>query len=85
MGTIDYVITIIVLKTDLRNSTFKDIQKSAFLFRINAIVGTVANKSRSLIEDVDTNAVERFNSVIAKFIEGKRVNFSQKQGYQARY
>ncbi|XP_045455750.1 uncharacterized protein LOC123665502 [Melitaea cinxia] len=62
----------------------KIIQNSTFAFRINAIVSNVAMKSRSLIEDVDTNIVECFNSVIAKFIGGKRANFSLKQGYQSR-
>ncbi|CAH0730327.1 unnamed protein product, partial [Brenthis ino] len=44
------------------------IQNSTFLFRMNAIICTVAAKSRTLIENVDTNAVERFNSVVAKFV-----------------
>ncbi|CAG5053168.1 unnamed protein product [Parnassius apollo] len=51
---------------------------------INAIVSSIAAKSRSLIEDVDTNNVECFNSVIAKFIGGKRINFALKGGYQGR-
>lgn len=58
------------------NEELKKIQNSSFIFRINAIVSNVAAKSRSLIEDVDTNTVECFNSVIAKFIGGKRINFS---------
>ncbi|KAL4721043.1 hypothetical protein ACJJTC_004139 [Scirpophaga incertulas] len=70
-------------KKSLQNG-LKDIQNSTFLFRINAIISNVASKSRSLIEDVDTNAVECFNNVIAKFIGGKRVNFALKRGYQGR-
>lgn len=66
------------------NDELKKIQNSTFIFRINAIVSNVAAKSRSLIEDVDTNTVECFNSVIAKFIGGKRINFSLKGGYQGR-
>ncbi|KAL4718464.1 hypothetical protein ACJJTC_017658 [Scirpophaga incertulas] len=60
-------------KKSLQNG-LKDIQNSTFLFRINAIISNVASKSRSLIEDVDTNAVECFNNVIAKFIGGKRLS-----------
>lgn len=62
----------------------KKVQNSIFMFRINAIVSSVATKSRSLIEDVDTNAVECFNNVIAKFIGGKRINFALKGSYQGR-
>lgn len=65
-------------------NTVRKIDNSMFLFRINAIAATVANKARSLIEDVDTNKVEGFNSVIAKFVGGKRINFSQRRGYQGR-
>ncbi|CAD0205888.1 unnamed protein product [Chrysodeixis includens] len=67
----------------LNNGT-RCIQNSTFLFRLRAIVSTVAGKSRSLIENVDTNTVERFNNVIAKFVGGKRINFTQRRGYQAR-
>lgn len=62
----------------------KQVQNSTFLFRVKAIIATAANKARSLIEDVDTNAVERFNSIIAKFVGGKRINFASRRGYQGR-
>ena len=74
----------IALKIKNDNEELKNIQNSTLIFRINAIVSNVAAKSRSLIEDVDTNTVECFNSVIAKFIGGKRINFSFKGGYQER-
>ncbi|VVC89880.1 unnamed protein product [Leptidea sinapis] len=48
--------------------------------QINAIVSNVASKSRSLIEDVNTNTLECFNSVIAKLTGGKRINFALKVG-----
>ncbi|CAH0731040.1 unnamed protein product, partial [Brenthis ino] len=67
------------------NEEFKKNQNSTFAFRINAIISNIAAKSRSLIEDVDTNTVECFNNVIAKFIGGKRTNFASKGGYQGRY
>ncbi|CAH2092627.1 unnamed protein product [Euphydryas editha] len=68
----------------ITDNTINSVQNSTFLFRLNAIIATTANKARSLIEDMDTNTVECFNSVIAKFIGGKRVNFSSRRGYQAR-
>ncbi|CAG4995154.1 unnamed protein product [Parnassius apollo] len=49
-----------------------------------AIIGRRTAKSRSLIENVNTNLVEYFNNVIAKFIGGKRINFALKRGYQGR-
>lgn len=51
---------------NLINNTLRDIQNTTFFFRVNAIIATLASKACSLIEDVDTNVVERFNSVIAK-------------------
>jgi len=36
----------------------------------------VAHHAQSLIYNVNNNTVERFNSVIAKFVGGKRVKFS---------
>lgn len=68
----------------ITGSTVDFVKNSTFLFRMNAIIATAANKARSLIENVDTNSVERFNSVVAKFVGGKRINFSQRRGYQAR-
>ncbi|XP_049705378.2 uncharacterized protein LOC126056452 [Helicoverpa armigera] len=53
-------------------------------FRIKTIVTAVAAKSRSLINDADSNRVECFNSIVAKFVGGKRVNFSLKRAYKAR-
>lgn len=60
------------------------IENTMFWFRIQSIIQSVASKSRSLLEDVDTNTVERFNSAIAKVIGGKRINFSLRQEYRAR-
>lgn len=69
---------------NITGSTMKLVQNSTFLFRVKSIIATTANKARSIIEDVDTNAVERFNSVIAKFVGGKRINFSSRRGYLGR-
>ena len=52
--------------------------------RIRYITQNVAMHARSLIHDVDSNVVERFNGIIAKFVGGKRINYIQKQSYQAR-
>jgi len=52
--------------------------------RLIQIVSALSNNSRSLIEDVDNNVVERFNSIIAKCVGGKRINFSSGRSYQTR-
>ncbi|XP_031350061.1 uncharacterized protein LOC116175858 [Photinus pyralis] len=44
----------------------------------------LANNAASLLQDVDTNAAESYNSVVAKFVGGKRINYSLKNSYQTR-
>ncbi|XP_045764081.1 uncharacterized protein LOC123866492 [Maniola jurtina] len=44
----------------------------------------LASNAESLILDVTNNTVEQFNNVIAKFIGGKRVNYTTRGSYQAR-
>lgn len=60
------------------------VKSSAVWAKIQYIVGIVATHSRSLINDYDSNAVEQFNSIIAKFVAGKRTNLVQRQTYQSR-
>lgn len=43
---------------------------------ISGAKNIVAYHAQSLIYNVNNNAVEGFNSVVAKFVGGKRVNFS---------
>lgn len=38
----------------------------------------------SLISDMDTNIAEQYNSIICKFVGGKRINFSRKGSYETR-
>ncbi|XP_050679072.1 uncharacterized protein LOC126975299 [Leptidea sinapis] len=52
--------------------------------KICFIIQNVAGHARSLLYDVDSNMVEGFNSVVAKLVGGKRVNFSLKNSYQTR-
>lgn len=50
------------------------VTNSTFWSKIQHILGIVARHSRSLISDFDSNAVEQFNSIIAKFVGGNRTN-----------
>lgn len=51
---------------------------------IDTIVSRLTNNTNSLIMDVDNNACEQLNSVINKFLGGKRINFTQKSSYSTR-
>lgn len=59
-------------------------ENSGILLEINNITNRLVLNSRSLILDVDNNVCEQFNSVINKYIGGKRVNLSQRNAYNAR-
>jgi len=48
------------------------------------IARRLIDNATSLLLDVTNNICEQFNSVINKFIAGKRINFSQKNGYNTR-
>lgn len=52
--------------------------------RICLLTQNIASHARSLIHDVDSNIVERYHSIVAKFVGGKRINFSLKQSYGTR-
>lgn len=44
----------------------------------------LSNNSKSLLADVNTNVVEQFNSIIAKYTGGKRINFTLKRSNKSR-
>lgn len=83
LGTTENVIGYYCTKEKSLMSTM-EVVNSTFWFRLKVIIGTTASKSQSPVEDVDTNSAERFNSVIAKFVGGKRVNFSFRRAYKSR-
>lgn len=49
-----------------------------------ANITQLAAHARSLILDVDSNSVERYHSLVPKFVGGKRINFSRRFQYQMR-
>lgn len=55
-----------------------------FFTKLNQVISSISNHARSLIEDVDSNVVEQFNSIIVKFTGGKRINFSRRRSYAGR-
>jgi len=51
---------------------------------LNKILRNLARHSSRLLQDVDSNIGESFNSIIAKFIGGKRINYALKNAYYTR-
>lgn len=59
-------------------------QSTGIFAVISSINKRLANNVYSLLHNVDTNAAESYNSVVAKFVGGKRINFSLKNAYEYR-
>jgi hypothetical protein len=58
-----------------------EVIKCGLMTEMSTALRRVVNNSKSLLLDVDNNICEQFNSLINKYIAGKRINFSQKQSY----
>lgn len=54
------------------------------LQEIYKIMSRLVNNCSSLIEDLDNNICEQFNSIINKHVGGKRIKFSQSHNYSTR-
>lgn len=51
---------------------------------LKMLINRLSRNSKSLLIDVDSNVAERFNSIIAKTVGGKRINFSTGECYRYR-
>lgn len=58
-----------------------EMEKCGLWQDISAAKNLVAYHADSLIYDVNNNYVECYNSVVAKFVGGKRVNYSLRGNY----
>lgn len=56
----------------------------SLLIKIMGHTAQIAFHSKSLLHNVTNNRAEQFNSIVAKLVGGKRVNFSLKNSYTAR-
>ncbi|CAI6376072.1 unnamed protein product [Macrosiphum euphorbiae] len=72
------------LAKDLKNGPFHKVFESGMLMEINNAANRLAFNSKSLIMDDDNNICEQFNSVVNKYIGGKRKNLSQRNAYNTR-
>jgi hypothetical protein len=62
-----------------------DLLKSSPIYEtFLSLTSKLGLNAHSLIENVDTNIVETFNAIVAKFVSGKRINYSQRSSYTAR-
>lgn len=60
-------------------------KEGGFIFSaILKFVSRLVNNAPSLMHNVNNNIAEIFNSVIAKFVGGKRINYSGRQSYAGR-
>ena len=73
-----------VMKNSGENNFIPDLNRSGLLPKIMQIFNSLADNAKSLLYDASSNSAENFNSVVAKFIGGKRVNYCFRGSYQAR-
>lgn len=64
-----------MIPTLKKDKTYDEIMKN---------LSRLTQNSESLIEDIDSNISEQFNSKVAKFVGGKRVNYSTGPSYRDR-
>jgi hypothetical protein len=60
------------------NNLVPELQKYGVWNDLMAAINLVAFHANSLIHNVNNNCVKGYNSIVAKYIGGKRVNFSFK-------
>lgn len=70
--------------TKIEKNFVPQLQSSGLFTKIMDVFNSLADNTKSLLYDYSNNTVEQFNSIIAKFTGGKRINFCQKRGYQTR-
>jgi len=61
-----------------------DLEKAGMLVEIRAALSRVRDNAKSLLFSTTNNLAEAFNSIVAKLIAGKRINFARRYAYQMR-
>ena len=79
LDTMTDVLNIFAIKEKDYLSVMK---KSGVFSRIMDVLNSISDHFKSLIQDMNNNAVEQYNSVIVKFFGGKHINNSLKGSYQ---
>lgn len=66
-------------------TNFTTIMRNSGLFLdILVIIERIVRNSESLLLNMDNNAAELYNSLLAKSVGGKRINFSMRRSYETR-
>lgn len=71
-------------KRPIEQNSVPELKESGIWIDIQKHLSLLVNNAGSLLLDVTNNSAEQLHSVIAKFIGGKRVNYTARGSYQAR-
>ena len=71
-------------KQDTSKNDIPKLKSSGLFFKLMEIFQVLSDHAKSLLYDISTNKVENFNSLVAKFLGGKRINYSLKDAYNTR-
>lgn len=71
-------------KNNTEENRVPEAEKCGLMGEMIIIIKRVVDHVSSLMLDVTNNVCEQFNSVVNKYIGGKRINFSLKQSYNTR-
>lgn len=61
-----------------------ELKRTRILEKLMIPTRRLVYNAKSLFEFVTNNPAEQYNAIVAKFVGGKRINFSKKQGYSNR-
>lgn len=67
-----------------KNETNQTLEAKTLILKLQRNISQLAYHSRSLLYNFTTNRAEQFNSIVAKTVGGKRINFSLKESYSVR-
>lgn len=70
--------------TENENNYIPRMRDCGLLEDIELCFNRLVCNASSLIMNMDTNTAEQYNSIVCKFVGGKRINFSLKGSYQTR-
>ncbi|XP_050303674.1 uncharacterized protein LOC126741321 [Anthonomus grandis grandis] len=71
-------------KKDDEANLIPEMKGCGILQDLEVCFNRLIHHAASLLRNMDTNIAEHYNSVVCKFVGGKRINFSKKGSYQIR-
>lgn len=67
-----------------KSNIVPDLVEAGLYQQVSEVVKDISRHSRSLITDVTSNTVEHYNSLVAKYVGGKRINLALRGSYEGR-